>query len=161
MTDKPDFEKLLQVLASNKVEMVVIGGVAMSLRASDYVTLDLDICFKRTPENVERLCRALAPYCSTIRSAFLEMQDFMMNISRGEKFVTDYGDIDLLGEVSGLGDYSAVLSLSSPIDLGGTIVQTLTLNGLIKAKEAANRPKDQAHLITLRALKQMEDEENS
>ena len=78
--------------------------------------------------------------------------------------MTDKPDFEKLLQVlasNKLGDYSAVLSLSSPIDLGGTIVQTLTLNGLIKAKEAANRPKDQAHLITLRALKQMEDEENS
>jgi hypothetical protein len=69
------------------------------------------------------------------------------------------GDIVLIGEISGLGDYHQLLQHSEPIEVETVVVQALTLDGLIKAKEAANRAKDQVHLITLRALKKMEDEE--
>ena len=65
----------------------------------------------------------------------------------------------MIGEISGLGDYYQLLEYSEPIEVKNFVVQVLTLDGLIKAKEAANRPKDQLHLITLRALKRMEDEE--
>jgi hypothetical protein len=50
--------------------MVVVGGVAMVIHAYDGFTYDVDICFERTPQNAERLCRALAPHCQPIRSAF-------------------------------------------------------------------------------------------
>ena len=63
-----------------------------------------------------------------------------------------------MGEVPGLGDYAAVLQFATPVEMEGFTLQVLTLEGLIKAKEIANRPKDQAHLVTLRALKEMEDE---
>ena len=141
------------------MKMVVVGAVAMNLRAADYVTFDLDICFERSLDNVERLCRSLGPICQTIRSAFFDTRDFLMATSKGEKFVTDLGDIEI-GEVPGLGDYEACSRADSLVDLEGFAVQVLTLDGLIKAKEAANRPTDQAHLITLLALKEMEDEEN-
>lgn len=47
-----------------------------------------------------------------------------------------------------------------PVEMEGFTLQVLTLEGLIKAKETAGRPKDEVHLKTLRALKEMEDEEN-
>jgi hypothetical protein len=141
--------------------MVVIGGVAMTLRGADYVTLDLDLCFDRSPDNIQLLCRTLAPICPTIRSAFIDTVNFLVANLKGEKFSTDLGDIDLLGEVSGLGDYAAVAAIASPVALRDFSVQALTLEGLIRAKEAANRDRDKPHLIALRALKQMEDEEAS
>lgn len=161
MNDKPDFESLLRLLAERGVRLVIVGGVAMNLRAADYATLDLDICFERSPGNIERLCRALAPHCATIRSAFTDALDLLATVTIGEKYSTDFGDIDLLGEVSGLGDYAAVLEYAAPVELAGFTVQALTLEGLIKAKEAAGRPRDELHLITLRALKEMEDEEGA
>ncbi|MBI4631916.1 MAG: hypothetical protein HY740_09440 [Chloroflexi bacterium] len=159
MNETLNYESLLRLLTENKVKMIVIGAVAMNLRATDNVTYDLDICFERSTENIERLCRALAPHCPAIRSAFIDMMDFLKTNPVGEKFSTDFGDIDLLGEVPGLGDYQATLQFASIVQLEDFSVQALTLDGLIKAKEAANRPKDQLHLITLRALKKMEDEE--
>ncbi|MEK7807623.1 MAG: hypothetical protein AAB571_01005 [Chloroflexota bacterium] len=159
MDTQPRYTELLKLLANANVNMVVVGGVAMVLRASDAYTYDVDICFERTPQNAERLCRALAPYCQPIRSAFFDVVNLLTTITKGEKFKTDLGDIDLIGEISGLGDYHQLLEYSEPIEVENFVVQVLTLDGLIKAKEAANRPKDQLHLITLRALKKMEDEE--
>ncbi len=39
-----DLDKLLQLLSDARVDFVVIGGVAMVLRGSSRVTVDLDIC---------------------------------------------------------------------------------------------------------------------
>lgn len=160
MSDKPDFEGLLRLLAEGGVKMVVVGAVAMNLRAADYVTFDLDIVYERSPENIEKLCRLLAPHCAQIRAAFIDMLNFLATATMGEKFSTDFGDIDLIGELPGLGDYDSCLRLSSAVELENFSVLALTVEGLIKSKEAANRPKDQAHLVTLRALKEMEDEES-
>jgi hypothetical protein len=157
MDDQPNFENLLGLLVKHQVAIAVVGAVAMNLRMADNVTLDLDICYERSQENCERLCRALAPHCSLIRSAFMDMVNLLMANARSEVLQTDFGKLDLLGEVAGLGDYAAVRQFATPVPLGDLQVEALTLDGLIKAKEAANRPKDQQHLITLRALKEMEE----
>ncbi len=160
METQLDFVGLLRLLANARVKMVVIGGVAMTLRAGNYTTLDLDVCFERSEENIERLCRTLAPHCSAIRGAFTDTLNLLASNPQGEKFATDFGDIDLLGEVAGIGDYAAVVENSTPVSIRDFAVEALTIDGLLKAKEAANREKDRPHLVALRALKELLGEQS-
>ncbi|MBM4424100.1 MAG: hypothetical protein FJ030_12025 [Chloroflexi bacterium] len=159
MEDQPDFVALLRLLAEARVKMVVIGGVAMTLRAGSYTTLDLDICFDRSPETIALLCRTLAPYCPTIRGALADVISLLASSEKGEKFSTVFGDIDLMGDVAGIGDYQSVLSYSSAVAIHDFEVWALTVDGLIRAKEAVGREKDRPHLIALRALKELLDEQ--
>jgi hypothetical protein len=62
-----DLERLLRVLTESGVEFVVIDGVAMVLRGSSRVTIDLDLCYARDRENLRRLADALAPYSPRLR----------------------------------------------------------------------------------------------
>jgi predicted nucleotidyltransferase len=71
---------------------------------------------------------------------------------------TDSGDLDVLGEVSGVGDYAKAAALSQQQELWGMKVQVLSLEGLIAAKKAAARHKDQSHLAELESLKKLRDE---
>src|SRR5215831_19049590 len=48
-------------LAEARVEFIVVGGLSAVLQGVPIVTLDLDICYRRTPENITRLVGALAP----------------------------------------------------------------------------------------------------
>lgn len=68
--------------------------------------------------------------------------------------VTDIGDIDLFGEVSGVGSYSEVFANSSILKLFGCDVRVLSLEDLIKAKKAAGRPKDLFVLPQLETLQE-------
>ena len=69
--------------------------------------------------------------------------------------ITSIGDIDLLGEVAGIGDYEAVKKESISDTLYGCEVRILTLEGLIKAKRAAGRTKDLLVLPELEALQEL------
>ena len=115
MIEKPDFIGLLRLLTKADAKIIVIGGVAMTLRGADYVTFDLDVCFERSAENIELVCRTLAPLCPAIRSAYTDTLSLLASVAKSEKFKTDLGDIDLLGEVSGLGNYAAVSVFASSI----------------------------------------------
>ena len=66
---------------------------------------------------------------------------------------TSLGDLDLLGEVSGLGGYDQVRSASSLVPLYGRSVAVLDLHGLERAKTAAGRVKDLADLAFIAELK--------
>jgi predicted nucleotidyltransferase len=161
MDKLPDYVGLLRLLSEAEIKFVAIGGVAMMLHGANYFTVDVDVCVERSPDNAERICRALKPYSEQVRGAFTDMVYFFTTITRGESFRTEFGQVDFLGEVSGIGDYGAVLNYSTVIELEGFEMRIITLEGLIKAKEAANRPKDQQHLITLRALREIEDKEEN
>ena len=65
---------------------------------------------------------------------------------------TAIGDIDLLGEIVGGGDYEALAPHTVDVDIFGYRCRCLDLPGLIRAKRAAGRPKDLEVLAELEAL---------
>ena len=52
---------IFERLTTAQVEFVVVGGVSAVLQGVPIVTLDLDRCYRRTPENNKKLAAALAP----------------------------------------------------------------------------------------------------
>lgn len=65
---------------------------------------------------------------------------------------TTLGDIDLLGEVAGVGDYEAVLPHAARLPVLEQEVLVIDLPWLIRAKRAAGRPKDLEAIAELEAL---------
>lgn len=140
------FRQLLETLSKADVRFVVIGGVALVLRGSVRLTVDLDICYARDAANLDRLAAALAPHRPRLRGAPEELPFIWdaQTLRSGLNFTlkTDLGDIDVLGEVTGLGGYDAVAALASDQDVAGLRLAVLSLDGLERAKRAAGRVKD-------------------
>jgi predicted nucleotidyltransferase len=154
-----EIEKVLRLLGTHRVETVVIGGLAMIAQGSAYLTEDMDFCYCRSPQNIATLADACASIHPYLRGAPLGLP-FRFDaptIQAGLNFTltTDHGDIDFLGEVSGIGTYEKVLALSEEKEVYGLRVRVLSLDGLIAAKKAANRTKDKLHLLELEELKKM------
>jgi hypothetical protein len=156
-----DIPGLLRQLADHQIEHVVIGGLAMIAHGSAYVTRDLDICYRRTPANIAALATAFAPLHPYLRGAppGLPFRFDGPTIQAGLNFTltTDLGDVDLLGEVSGVGGYEQVLAQAEDRTVFGLTVRVLSLDGLIAAKKAAGREKDRLHLLELEELKKLRD----
>lgn len=154
-----NFEAALKALSERGVNFVVIGGYAATLHGSAYLTRDLDICYERTPENMERLVSALTPYPPRLRGA--PEGPFLFDVqtlSNGMNFTlaTDLGDIDLLGNLSGLGEFPAVALDAISMPLFGGECRVASLDSLIRSKRAAGRNKDLNVLPELEALKEMQ-----
>lgn len=156
-----DASPILHQLAAHKVEFVLIGGLAMRIHGSAHITDDLDVCYHRTPANLQAIAAAFAPLHPYLRGAppGLPFRFDAPTIQAGLNFTltTDHGDVDLLGEVSGVGNYDQALSRSVEADMFGLRVRVLSLDGLIAAKKAAGRMKDRNHLLELEALKKLRD----
>ncbi len=60
--------------------------------------------------------------------------------------------MDILGEVTGIGNYQQVETFSEEMEMFGINCKVLTLEGLIKAKRAVGRAKDLRILPELEAL---------
>ena len=156
-------EALLERLDGAAVEYVVIGGLAAVLHGASHVTGDLDICYSREPANLRKLADAVAPLNPRPRGApadpSFQMDAATLRAGLNFTLTTDAGDIDLIGEVSGLGGYDRVVERSETVDVAGTLVRVLSLDGLIAAKRATGRAKDRILLNELEILRRLRDEE--
>ncbi len=151
-----DFKAVIQLFSSAGIECVIVGGLAATIHGSARLTQDIGFVYARTPANIGRLVDALRPHAPYPRGAppGLPFDWSRATIERGLNFTltTAIGDIDLLGEIAGGGDYEALLPRSEDIDLFGWPCRCLDLPGLIRAKRAAGRPKDLDALAELEAL---------
>lgn len=152
------FEALLTALRGENVSFVIIGGIAATLHGSARLTNDLDIAYERSTENYRRLTRALAPFDPYLRGApvGLPFRFDEETIKRGLNFTlrTISGDIDLLGEVTGIGSFEAVFKESQEVNLFGSSYRFINLDALIRSKKAAGRPKDFEVLAELEAIRE-------
>jgi hypothetical protein len=155
-------EKLLSLLVKNEVEFVLIGGMAMRAHGSAHITEDVDVCYSRTKENIKRLADAMAPHHPYMRGAppGLPFHFDAPTIKAGLNFTlnTDFGEVDFLGEVSGIGNYEKVLAQSEQRLVYDLPIHVLSLDGLLISKKTAGRRKDQGHILELEELKKMRDE---
>ncbi|HRP07919.1 MAG TPA: hypothetical protein PLL69_05465 [Gemmatimonadales bacterium] len=151
------FRTMLAGLARARVNHVVIGGVAAAVHGSAAVTIDLDICYQPEPGNVRRLATLLARWNAYPRGVepglpFI-MDERTMRAAPVLTLVTDEGALDCLDRVAGVGEWDAVRKDSQQVAWDGLKFRVLTLEALIAAKRAANRPKDRAAVIELEAIR--------
>jgi hypothetical protein len=147
---------LVRVLADAGVEFIIVGGVAANLHGSATTTVDLDVVYRRTEENLARLVRALAPFEPYLRGAppGLPFRFDVGTLRRGLNFMlsTSLGAVDLFGELIGGGTYEDLLQDSDASPILGHSTRYLSLERLIVTKRATGRPKDLMAIAELEAL---------
>ncbi len=162
MPAQTDFAKAVQVLHTGGVEFIIVGGVAAVLHGLGYTTYDLDVVYARGRENIHRLVEALMPHQPYLRGAppGLPFTFDERTVRNGLNFTltTSFGDLDVLGEVTGAGTYVDLLPHSKEITAFGVRCFRANLDKLIQMKRAAGRAKDLEVLGQLEAL--MEEKKN-
>jgi predicted nucleotidyltransferase len=153
------FEEILKGLGAKKIKFILIGGFAAAAHGSTYLTNDLDICYERSPENIRKLVGFLKSVHANLRDAPQDLPFILdektFSFSLNFTFKTNLGDLDLIGELPGIGAFAQALKAAEPLDLFGMKVEVLSLEGLIQNKKATGRPKDLAHLKELEAIREM------
>lgn len=148
----------LHVLADRGVRYVVIGGIASATHGSPSVTQDLDVCYERSPENLERLAQALDSIHARLRGDDddVPFSPDAKTLAAGDHFtfITDLGDLDCLGIPAGTLGYDDLVKNAVDVDLDGLVVAVASLDDLIRMKRAAGRPRDLAELEILGALRE-------
>ena len=140
------YNQLLDRLCRHGVDYIVIGGVAATAHGSVRMTLDLDILYSREPENLARIVNALAdihPYLRGVPAGLpFRFDEKTLRNGLNFTFTTDVGEIDLLGQVAGVGDYPSALIDSIELEVFGNKLRCFSLSQLLSSKRAAGRPKD-------------------
>jgi predicted nucleotidyltransferase len=163
--EKSSLQQIAEIFARHGVEFVVIGGQAEALMGSARVTYDVDFCYRRTPENLQRVADALKEIKPTLRGAPSDLP-FTLDtraLAQGNNFTlsTSLGDLDLLGWVEPLGDYDAIIKHAETFPVDELQIKTIGLDDLIRVKEHIRRSKDQESLLQLKAIRRLRDEKPS
>lgn len=149
---------MLRALTGGGVRFIVIGGLAAQAHGSSSLTGDLDLCYQRSPENLERLAAVLRGLAAVRRGdpAFAAFPLDARALRAGDVFTlaTSGGILDLLGNPDPGMTYDILLPNAIEIPVDGETVRVAGLDDLMAMKRAAGRPKDRIELEILGALRE-------
>lgn len=149
---------ILGTLAAVDVRYVVIGGMASVAYGSPSITKGLDICYERTPDNLERLADVLRSLHARLRGVDDDVPSILdaETLARGDHFafMTDAGPFDCLGTPAGSAGFAQLDANAIVVDFGGIEARVVAIDDLIRMKGAAGRPQDLKELEILGALRE-------
>jgi hypothetical protein len=162
MSERAVFEpvEILRRLVDADVRFVLVGGLAAQAHGSPSVTYDLDVCYGRDPENLERLAAVLSDVVA-VRRGLPDDAPRMppldaRTLRAGSLFTltTRFGDLDLLANPDPGFDYEQLAQGALASTVHGVPLKIASLDDLIAMKRAAGRPKDRIELEILGALRE-------
>lgn len=141
----PDFLALLRFLSEEKVEYLLVGGMAVNYYGYHRSTGDMDLWVAITSENQDRLAAALQRFGfspeTVARRPLLEGKKF---IRIGQQPVR----VEIHSEISGV-DFDECFARSESCSIQGVELRIISLSDLRINKRAAGRIKDLADLDAL------------
>ena len=158
-----DTVALLKRLAEGGVEFVVIGGAAAVAYGGSVSTDDLDVCAPLHSENAVRIIKAMnglhprwrtRPDLPVIQPDSPQLRPGLKNMY----LVTDFGKLDVLGEVPDVCSYEELAARSIEASFEGVKCRMIDIDTLMAAKRAAGREKDRATLRHLEVLKKAREQ---
>jgi hypothetical protein len=140
-----DFREFIELLDSNKVKYLVLGGYAVAFHGHPRYTKDLDIWLETSEDNALRVLRALEEF--GFGGMGLTKEDFLQ---KGQVIQLGFppNRIDLINSPSGV-DFTECYSSRIEIEFDGLKISVIDLENLKKNKKASGRLQDLADLEKL------------
>jgi len=158
MPPEQNFEGIFAVLHGRGVRFVLIGGLAAVINGSPFATEDVDVTPEHTEANLTRLSAALTELEARIAARDVpEGLPFSHNAaslagSAVWNLVTKFGHLDIAFAPDGTTGFDDLRRDAMNVDIAGMQIAVASLADIIRSKQAANRPKDQRVLPTLREV---------
>jgi len=141
----PDFLDIIRALSAAEVRFLIVGAYAVNLYTDPRATGDLDIWVEATPENANRLMRALSEFGAPldgIGESDFSTPGVTLQIGIPPR------RIDILTEISGV-RFDEAWSGRAVHPFGPVSAPFLGKSEIIRNKKATGRPKDLADLDSL------------
>jgi predicted nucleotidyltransferase len=153
-----ELTRITKRLADANVEFVIAGGLGTLLHGSALMTRDVDVACRMEPDNLLRIFAAFEELHPSHRMTPQKLPFTRDQAERGGLknlyLSTDWGQLDCLGDIKGIGGYAECLADSEPIEIDGAEIRVLTLDALIRAKRAMGRPRDLHAVLELEAIRE-------
>lgn len=146
-----DFVDIVLCLNAEAVDFVIVGAHALAVHGAPRATGDLDILVRATPENSERVYRALVRFGAPIAAHGLTAADFRTPGTVYQMGLPPHR-IDVLTEISGVTYDEAATDTTSAL-LGSERARFIGLDAMIRNKKASGRTKDLADAEALEEIR--------
>ena len=145
------FLDLFRDLERHDVEYILIGGLAVVLHGFPRFTEDVDLLLRPTPDNVERLKRALTEGGWLTDSeageiVYTDLDEYaVIRVGTAQGFY-----IDIMARVGSVAEYESVEW--EEIEVEGVKIRVATAPALLDLKKNSLRPRDQEDVLFLKRL---------
>ncbi len=143
-----DWIAMLNALLDADARFLVIGAHALAVHGVPRGTQDLDILIDPTPENADRVWRALLLFGAPVASLGISKAD-LIHPDMVMQFGLPPNRIDFLPSISGIANFETVWSGRVMHELRGRSVPFIGRAELIANKRASGRRKDLADIEAL------------
>jgi predicted nucleotidyltransferase len=151
MDAQPELVLLAKALNENGLEAILIGNMAAALHGAPVSTIDIDLFFRKTPSNMQKLKRVAAALDAVILRPYYPVSA-LFRLQRDR----DGLQIDFMGRIDGVKSYESVRGRAASYQIGGQKMLAASLDDIIRSKRAAGRGKD---LAVIDILERTRDEE--
>ncbi len=150
-----DVFELLRVLNRDRVDYVIIGGIAVQAHGHRRTTKDLDVIAEPTSVNLGRLQDALVELDARPRDlpeAGPPTLEQLETAAIVPPLSTRHGSIHILRDVPGAPSYQDLRERALVVEVEGLELRIAGLDDLIAMKREAGRPGDLEDLAVLTAI---------
>jgi predicted nucleotidyltransferase len=159
-----DIPGILEALAQEGVEFMIIGGVAVGFHGFVRATKDVDIVPAPDPGNLEKLARVLEALDAQIEGAEEFKDEELPNpldpdaLALGGNWVlrTRLGRFDVMQWIGEDALWEKLSPAAIDAEVGGLTIKVVSYEGLVALKEHAGRPEDLLDLQRLREARGQE-----
>jgi predicted nucleotidyltransferase len=146
MNAEADLIKLARLFAEINLQAVMIGNAAAAINGSPVTTLDVDFIVPQTPQTYRAIVLLAQKTDSVLQELKLIDDRYMYQlIPKNPEGI----QLDFLYELASKDRYEKIKERARPVDFDGNKLHVAALEDIIRAKQAANRPKDVAVLPIL------------
>lgn len=158
------YQEVFADFQKQKVEFVVVGGIALNLHGAIRGTADLDILIKMEDSNIRKVVKILRKQGYQVRQPVDPMD--LANVQTREIWVREknmkafnfYKDRELK-EVDIIIDspvsYESAAAQRIRLKVGRLVIPVISIEHLIKMKQKAGRPIDRMDVAELKEIKRL------
>lgn len=141
-----DFREFIKLLNESNVRYLVVGGYAVAFHGHPRYTKDLDVWIELSPENADRILKALEKF--GFGSLGLKREDFL---ERDQIIQLGYppNRIDILTTLKDL-DFEDCYKVKVEVVIQGLHIDFIDMENLKKNKQATGRTQDLADAENLK-----------
>ena len=140
-----DYKDMLSCLRDEAVEFLIVGAYALAAHGYVRATGDIDIWVRNSPENAQRIMRALKKFGAPMQN--LKAEDFT-----SPDLILQLGvvpcRIDLITSIDGI-TFDEAWGNHVEVQVAGLAIAVLSKVDLLKNKTAAGRDKDRGDIAWL------------
>jgi hypothetical protein len=145
-----DYRDMLQALADEQVDYLLVGAYAVAAHGYPRATMDMDLWVMPSPRNADAVLRALRRFGAPVddlTAEDLQTDGLVFQIGVAPR------RIDIMTSASGLG-FEETFARSMAVTIEGIEVHVPSLGDLIANKRATGRTRDLADAEALESLKE-------